>query len=61
MPAVGPFELIVLFALGILVVCGYGAGAIAKAKGYSFWLFAVLGVIFAPIPLLVAAVLPQAR
>lgn len=57
MANIGPVELliIVLFVVGF----GWATGAVARSKGYSFWMFAVLGVIFAPIPLIVAAVLPR--
>lgn len=57
MSNLGPAELLIL--LLIAVAFGWGTGAIARGKGYSFWMFAVLGVLFAPVPLIIAALLPR--
>ncbi len=57
MPTIGPLELFIVLLLAIGF--GWATGAVARGKGYSFWMFAVLGVIFAPVPLIIALVLPR--
>ena len=57
MSNLGPVDRLILVLL--VVGFGWGTGAVARSKGYSFWLFAILGVIFAPVPLIIAALLPR--
>ncbi|MDO9355445.1 MAG: hypothetical protein Q7T55_17220 [Solirubrobacteraceae bacterium] len=54
---IGPIELLILIA--IMAAFGWATGTVARSKGYGFWPFAIIGAITAPIPLIVAALLPR--
>ncbi|NPD31378.1 hypothetical protein HLV37_05810 [Eggerthellaceae bacterium zg-1084] len=49
----------VLLLLGIMAALAYPAARHAQAKGYSFWLFELTGILFGfLVPLILMAVLP---
>lgn len=43
------------------LVCAFAAGAVAHRKGYSQWIWLVLGLLLGPIPLLLMACLSDNR
>ena len=51
-------DYLILVVLAFWVACAIGSGYIAKNKGYSYNVFALLGLLTGVIGLVVAAVLP---
>ena len=56
--SVGPVVFLII-ALVVWLIPAYFSGRIAKAKGYSFPLFLILGLIFGLIMLVIVFVMPR--